>query len=692
MTAGPAPRPSIPGMPSSFLTGRLVLAAVIVGLLGAGAAVIVRGTLRLGLETLYGTGDVTVGLAGVDWPLRLVLPALGGLVGGGIAWLFARRGSQGVADVMEAVALGRGRPRLARAIGPTLGSIGAAIGGGSIGREGPIIQLGAAMGDLVGHPPRGLRLRLVPALPQFTERERRALVAAGTAAGFAAAYNTPLAGILFVLEVMLGVVTLDVLAPVAIATAVGTLVTRALAGEGPIYGWREFGLGSGVELFAFALVGLVAGLGGHGFMRLLAAGEAAFAKLRWKRPFRAALGGAIVGAFAVALPSVAGNGYEPLNLLLDGRVAWLMVLALALAKAIATTASVTSGSPGGVFTPTMLIGASLGHVIGMLVTALGHAGAGAPQIGGYVLVGMAAAVAATTHAPLMATVLAFELSGDYQIVLPLLVGTGVALLLSRRLSRDSIYTAELRRRGLPAEASLGERVARGIKARDVMEPVPAQVPAQTPLAEALDRLAEGRGRLLYVTDDGPLRAISLTTAKAFWRGLMRGVPLPDGATAGDVARGVIAAIPDDSLVSLGEKLFAVDWGELPVVDPKRPEVPLGVVTRRALLGAFDRELLQRDALMTQLVSRDGEHTEYLELPDGHRAAIVPAPAWMVGSSPDAATLRGRYGVTLIAIRKDAGDDAPPRWHDPDPDVVVGASDRLMLIATEQELERLAQPP
>lgn len=683
MTAGGGARP----VPSSIITGRLVLAAVLVGVLGAATAVLVRGALSLGLEAIYGTRDVTLGLAAQGWPVRLVLPALGGLVGGGVAWLLSRRGSQGVADVMEAVAIGRGRPRLKHAIGPTLGSIGAALGGGSIGREGPLIQLGAAMGDLVGHPPRRLRLRV---LPELSERERRALVAAGTAAGFAAAYNTPLAGILFVLEVMLGVVTLDVLAPVAIATAVGTLITRALAGEGPIYGAREFGLGSGVELAAFAVVGLVAALGGVGFMRLLETGERLFAKLSWKRPLRAALGGLIVGAIAVALPSVAGNGYEPLNLLLDGRVAWLMVLGLALAKAVATTASVTSGSPGGVFTPTMLIGASLGHVVGMLAAAAGLASP--HQIGGYVLVGMAAALSATTHAPLMATVLAFELSGDYQIVLPLLVGTGVALLLSRRLSKDSMYTAELRRRGLPAEASLGERVARGIKARDVMEAVPAQVPAHTPLAEALDRLAEGRGRLLYVTDDGPLRAISLTTAKAFWRGLMRGVPLPEGATAGDVARGVIAAIPDDSLVSLGEKLFAVDWGELPVVDPQRPQIPLGVVTRRALLGAFDRELLQRDALMTQVVSRGGERTEYLELPDGHRAAIVPAPPWMIGTSPDAAMLRGRFGVTLIAIRKDAGDNAPPRWHDPDPEVVVGPADRLMLVATEQELERLSQRP
>ncbi len=667
------------------LQTRLVLAAALVGVLGATAGVLVRSALELGLDLVYGVDDVVVGMGATAWPLRLLYPALGAFVGGGVAWWLARRGSQGVADVMEAVALGRVRPRLKHAIGPALGSIFAAIGGGSLGREGPIIQLGAACGDLVAHPIDRFRIHR---LPRFTERERRALVAAGTAAGFAAAYNTPLAAILFVLEVMLGVVTLDVLIPVALATAVGTMLTRALAGGGPIYGVREFALGSGVDLVAFAVLGLIAALGGIGFTRLIGLGERLFLLTKLARPWRAALGGLIVGGFLCFMPAVAGNGYEPIHWILDGRLPFLFLIALALAKAVTSTASVASGSPGGVFTPTMLIGASLG---GAFALALASAGlAEHATLGGYALVGMAAALTATTHAPLMATVLAFELSGDYAIVLPLLVGTGFATLLARRLSPESIYTAELRRRGTPTEASLGERVARQIKARDVMEPVPAQVAADVPLADALEKLAEGRGRLLYVVDEGPLRAISLTSAKTFWRGLMRGVPLPEGATAGDIARGVIAATPEDSLVSLGEKLFTVDWGELPVVDPRRPHEPLGVVTRRGLLGAFDRELLQRDAIMTQV--RRGEGADYLELPDGHRASIIAAPRWMHGRAADPALLRGRYGVTLIAVRKDEGDNAAPRWLDPDPDIVIDPHDKLMLVATEQELARVQAGP
>ncbi len=667
--------------------GRLVLAAALVGALGALAAILVRGALEHGLHAIYGVEDVVIGMGSIELPLRALFPALGALAGGLVSWYFARKGSQGVADVMEAVAVGRGRPRLKHAIGPAAGSILAALGGGSIGREGPIIQLGAAAGDLVAHPPERLRSRFLPAL---SEREVRALVAAGTAAGFAAAYNTPLAAILFVLEVMLGVVTLDVLVPVAIATAIGTGLTRAVAGHGPLYGVREFAYGSGGELVAFAVLGLLAALAGHGFVRLLGLGEHLFAKIRLARPFRAALGGLLVGLIACAMPAVSGNGYEPIHMILDGEVTLVFLALLPLAKAAATTASVASGSPGGIFTPTMLIGASLGGAFSIALIASGLVPDA--SVGGYALVGMAATLAATTHAPLMATVLAFELSTDYAIVLPLIVGTGIALLLGRRLSPDSVYAAELKRKGTPSQVSLGERVARVVKARDIMEPAPPNVPATMPLPDALDRLAEGRGRLLYVVDDGPLRAISLTTAKTFWRGLMRGVPTPEGATAGDVARGVVAATPDDSLVALGEKLFAVDWGELPVVDPRSPERPIGVVTRRALLGAFDRELLQRDALMTQVARASGDGHDFLELPDGHRVAVVATPDWLVGKPADPGELRRRFGVTLIAVRKDIGGDAPPRWYDPDPEVVIAKGDRLMLVATEQEVARLVTAP
>jgi chloride channel protein, CIC family len=271
-------------------------------------------------------------------------------------------------------------------------------------------------------------------------------------------------------------------------------------------------------------------------------------------------------------------------------------------------------------------------------------------------------------------------------VLPLLLATAIATLLSRKLQRDSIYTAELRRRGLPWEGTLAERLARAARARDLMEPDPPTVEASEPLADALTRMADSRGRLLYVVGDGSVRAISLTAAKSYWAACMRGEPLP-AITAGDAAGPVKPVRPDDTLLEIGEKLWHVDWGELPVVDPAAPARPIGTVTRRQLLGAFDRELLQRDVLTTRVFA-PGDGVDYLELPDGHRVVIVPPPASLLARPFDVGALRAELGVIVIGIRREVGDVAP-RWLDPDAVRELRRGDHLMVIATEVELAKLA---
>jgi CIC family chloride channel protein len=359
-----------------------------------------------------------------------------------------RAQGQGVGDVMEAVVFGRIHLSLRASLLKSLGSFLAIASGGSIGREGPLIQFGGVLGSTLG---RGFGV---------DDARTRALVTAGTAAGFAAAYNTPFAAVLFVLEIVAGIAVLDVVLACVVATVLATAVTRSVIGGGPIYGQRAFVLARPAELAAHALLGVVAALGAQLFMRLLSAGETLLSRSRIAQPWRAACGGLIVGVIAIWLPQVTGNGYEPLNDMLDGRLSLHLVLWLLVAKSVATTASVSSGSPGGVFTPTLFLGAGLGVCFHDLLALL----AGAHAIGSsgaYALVGMAATTAATTHAPMMAALLVFELSGDYAIVLPLLLATASAAGLSRALRADSIYGAELTRRGLGWELTIsGRRLTR----------------------------------------------------------------------------------------------------------------------------------------------------------------------------------------------------------------------------------------
>lgn len=420
---------------------QFVLALVLVAIAASGFAIVFRATLTLAVRGIAGVANVVEAMAKTDWWWRLSLPMVGALAAGLLSLTIARRRGGGVSDVMEAVALGRTQLSMGVTVAKSAASWCAIVCGGSLGREGPLIQFGGTAGHEIG-----TRFGL-------TADHRRVLIAAGTAAGFAAAYNTPLAAVVFVLEIVAGIVVVDTVVPTLVATVIATTMTRAAVGAGPIYGTRAFVVTHAGELFAFAGVAVAASLVAVGFARLVALGERVFPS--WLQPpWRQALGGLGAGAIIVFLPSVAGNGYEPLNTLLDGTSPIAVVAALLLAKAVATTSSVASGSPGGVFTPTLLLGGCAGYLVGV---GLGAAGLDVGPPGGYALVGMAAAIAAATHAPLMAAVLAFELSGDYAVVLPLVLATAIATALARTLRQDSIYMAELRARGVTWQLTMAGR-------------------------------------------------------------------------------------------------------------------------------------------------------------------------------------------------------------------------------------------
>lgn len=431
--------------PSARPALRLGLAVVIVACCAAGFAIAFRSLLSQALQVLAGADDVVTAARALPWWITLPAPCVGALLAGTVSWYAARRGeAQSVGDVMEAIVLGRVRLSMRTTLFKSLASWLAIASGGSIGREGPLIQFGGSIGKVVGN-----------AL-DLPSRSLRALIAAGTAAGFAAAYNTPFAAVLFVLEVVAGVMVLETMVPVVLATVIATALTRAVVGAGPIYGLRAFSLRSPAELALYAGLAVLAAAAAQAFMRLLAWSEGFFQRTNLALPWRPALGGLITGLLVTAVPEVAGNGYEPLQELLGGGAPLRFVVVLLVVKALATAATVSSGSPGGVFTPALLVGGAAGAVY-----AAALAGLGIPHgpAGGYVLVGMAAATAATTHAPLMAAVMAFELSGDYAVVLPLLLATALAAWLSRRWRVESVYTAELAKRGLRWELTMdGRRV------------------------------------------------------------------------------------------------------------------------------------------------------------------------------------------------------------------------------------------
>lgn len=414
---------------------RAVLALALVILGATFFAVCFRLLFDAVFEHGYRAPDLHAAFSALPPLACVALPCAGGALAGALSHLAGRYGgTQGVGGVMEILVLERRKISIRGTALRAAGSFAAIATGGSVGREGPLIQFGGGLGASIGQAMR------------FGFAARQTLVAAGTAAGFAAAYNAPFAAMLFVFEIVIGTLRVQLIAPVAVATAVATAISREISGGGPIYGLRAFTLVSHAELVGHALLGVAAGVLGVAFMAVLARTERAFSAVPLPRWGRTAIGGACVGVLAIALPAVTGNGFEAIRMLLDTSPGIAMILVLLVAKALATCASVGSGTPGGVFTPSLFLGAALGAAFGVVaarVVGQDHIGAS----GGYALVGMAAVVAATTHAPMMAAVLAYELSGDYAIVLPLLLATGTSTLVARALRRDSIYTSELRRAG-----------------------------------------------------------------------------------------------------------------------------------------------------------------------------------------------------------------------------------------------------
>jgi CIC family chloride channel protein len=422
---------------------KLAFAIVVVAIVAAAFAIAFRGAFSAVVRWIGGANVVDM-ISRLPWWAKILLPAAGGLGAGLIRVRSAKlRGASGVGYVMEAIVLGRARIPLLRSSLQAIASWLAITTGNSLGREGPLIQFGAAAGE-------GARRWL-----RLDDAHAPLVLAAGVAAGFAAAYNAPIAATLFVLEIVTGVIVLEAAIPVMVAAVIATVVIHITVGSAPIYTTRTFALVDPYELVGFAVLGIACAPIGVGFLRWLSLTERWWSRL--PLPVRPAVGGAVCGLVMCAIPAVAGNGFEEVTSILDGHLAIAAVALLLLAKPLATAASVSSGNPGGVFTPTLLLGACTG-----LVYATGlHAVIG-DQIassGTYALVGLAAALAATTHAPLMSALLACELSGDYALVLPLLLACALAAGVARRLYVDSVYTAELTRRGLRWRLTLdGRRV------------------------------------------------------------------------------------------------------------------------------------------------------------------------------------------------------------------------------------------
>ncbi|CAB3669254.1 Voltage-gated ClC-type chloride channel ClcB [Achromobacter denitrificans] len=425
-----------------------VCAAALMGLLGALATVVFRELLGW-TQILLGGGDSPHGMVSLARGLspwqRFLMPAVGGAIAGAILQLAAKRlPKRGAADYMEAIAVGRGVIGFRQTIARSLSSIFSIGSGASIGREGPMVQLAAMLSSLTGRylvlPPRHLRL----------------LVACGATAGITSAYNAPIAGALFISEIVYGAIASVTLVPLVVSSVVANIVTRQILHYDAVFHMPPFDFVSGWEVINYLGLGLIAGLAAPQFLRFLDVARSAFGRLPFPLWAKMAVGGLIVGALSVVNPEVWGNGYSVVNSMLHTQWAWQAVAAILLLKTLATAASVGSGAVGGVFTPTLFVGAALGALYGTGLQALFPAG-DLSAVSSYAIVGMGALLAATTYAPLMSILMIFEMTLSYEVMLPLMLACVTGYVVAHRIRPDSVYAKSLASNRRARLAVSGER-------------------------------------------------------------------------------------------------------------------------------------------------------------------------------------------------------------------------------------------
>jgi chloride channel protein, CIC family len=551
--------------------------SAVAGFGGAFATIAFREGIAL-LQHLFSgrSGSFTEIARGLSIPIRIALPALGGLLAGGVLLLAQRSaGSKERTDYMEAVALGDGVVPVRASLWRSLSSLLTISSGGSIGREGPMVQLSALVASLLG---RGLH---------FDPARLRLLVACGAAAGITSAYNAPIAGAFFVSEIVLGSIAMDSFGPLVFASVVANIVMRQVAGYRPPYEMPEFPAVTGGEVLLFIGLGLLCGLFAPAFLRLLQLSKRAFCALPLPLPLRLALGGLLVGIISVWSPDVWGNGYSVVNQILHMPWTWQALALVLVFKLLATAATAGSGGVGGVFTPTLFMGAAFGSLFGLAVHALlpGHVSAAYA----YAIVGMGAFLAGATQAPLMAILMIFEMTLSYQVVLPLMVSCVIAYFVARAIGTASMYEITLHRHRDEQE----HLRLKSAHMRELVQPALTVVQPDATVADMTRVFLEYPVKYLYVTDEGGcfLGAVAL---KDITSDLLDKRDT-SALTAQHYAKPSLTLLTPD--MSLGEALqrFMEFPGErLPVVESVFRQELLGVVYKTTLLDAYRRLYGQSD--------------------------------------------------------------------------------------------------
>ncbi|MDJ0781457.1 MAG: chloride channel protein [Desulfosarcinaceae bacterium] len=553
--------------------------ALLVGLAGGFGAVGFRHLINFVQRLAYGGDGALLHLAEqLPFLHILLVPAAGGLIVGPLVYFYAAEAKgHGVPEVMDAVALKNGLIRKRLVVIKSLASAICIGTGGSVGREGPIVQIGSAIGSAIGQ------------LLKVSAQRMRTLVGCGAAAGIAATFNAPIAGAMFSLEIILAEFGVATFSPIVISAVVATAVSRHYLGDIPAFAVPAYELVSVWEFPFYISLGLICGAVGVAFIRALYATEDLFERIRFPEYLKAAVGGLILGVVALRFPHILGVGYGTIDLALAGELAWWLLFLLVGIKIMATSVTIGSGGSGGIFAPSLFLGAAAGGGFGLLIHGWLPAITASP--GAYAIVGMGALVSATTHGPITAILMLFEMTGDYKIILPLMIAAITATLTAGQLLSESIYTLKLRRRGVDIRAGREANILKSMRVADVMNPDVETVGEGWTLDRLAAMIAKSKHNSFPVLD-ADRRLVGILSFKDYSEALFN-EDLKHLVVARDIATTrLVTANLQDNLYDTLERFYRRDFATLPVVAQEDPQRLVGVLSRRDILRAYNNAVLR----------------------------------------------------------------------------------------------------
>jgi len=517
-----------------------------------------------------------------NWSV-VFLPILGGLIVGLISHFFiGKEKYHGLPGIIEACALSGGKLPYQKMPVRIIASAISIGSGASVGPEDPSVQVGSNIGSMLGQ------------WFHFSEDRVRALVAGGAAAGIASAFNAPVAGVFFALEVLLGELNGSSFAFAAISSVIASVFTQAVSGSQPAFIIPQYSFSSAWELPLYLLLGLIAGPLAATYIRLITFSRNKFHDLNvpdWVKPV---IAGFLVGLTGIFLPQILGVGYETIGEILQfTSMPLLLLVALLIAKLIMTPVSIGGGFVGGVFAPSLYLGATLGYMSGEIFRFfLPSLGISSPA---FAMVGMAAVLAGTVHAPLTAVLLLFEMTRDYRIILPLMFAVAISFIVSRKIQKDSIYRLPLAQNGLRFEGGRDIEVMEGIAVREVMNTDIQRLKENDPISVATTAFAETRSHGLPVFNRND-ELVGMITLQDIEQANSISSEQEEKTIGNLCTHDLVVVYPEDSIGTALKRMSVRDIGQLPVVASNQTDHLLGLLRRNDVIRAYEMALVRRNLL------------------------------------------------------------------------------------------------